>query len=174
MPWQFRTVGLIMAVSACLTGCGYTGAVPQGGYDTAPITYERTEPRQPADATILKIPVFDNSVYPDEPAGLPEPRVWKRSMPIAFVGEVELFDDQTDVALIRIEMVPILADGEFGPLQRTEKWAPLVKGEERIRYRLDWRAPREPGRYHVAIKSIGPALDFENLDTFVEGDVQVK
>lgn len=175
MRQRLRFASWIVAVPALCTGCGsYTGVVPENGYNTTKVIYKKKEPKQPADATIIRVPTINPAEYPDELATLPEPRVWKKSMPIAFVGEVELFDDKTDGALLRVEISPILSDGRHGHKNVNQVVAHLKKGEPRIAYRLDWRAPYEAGRYYVAIKTIGPSLDINELDTFVEGEIEVR
>lgn len=172
MSARLRLIAWMVAAVSHLAGCSnYTGAVPEQGYDTTRVSYE---PKANPEATILEIPLINPTEYPEAPSPLPEPRIWTKSMPIAFVGKVQRFDSGQEGTLVRFEVSSKLADGQLDHCSANQTLAMWKKGDEHISYRVDWRAPSRPGRYHVAIKTVGPSLDFANLDTFVEGEVEVR
>jgi hypothetical protein len=132
------------------------------------------EPTPNPDAILVNMPAIDPSADLEPPLALPDGLNWERSKPIAFVGEVKAPDERTTGTVVRIEISPVRTDGSRAKSKSKQVTAKCERGADVISYRIDWKAPKEPGRYHVVIKSIGPSVDLTNLDTFVEGVVEVR
>jgi len=95
-------------------------------------------------------------------------------MPIAFVGDVQNPGADWDATVVRFEIRPLISNGKLSRTEASQTLATRRNGDENMSYRLDWRAPSKPGRYQITVKSIGPSLDFEQLETFVSGEVIVE
>lgn len=170
MAFRMAIVALLIAFAG---GCSrYAGVPPEGGYDLAPVDYT---PRQNPDAVVFEIPFIDPNDEPESRLPLPEPLIWKTSMPLAFVGEIQKLGEPQGGTFLRIEMRPRLADGSLGKPLANQIMAMRKPGTDVMGYRVEWRAPEKPGKYRVAVLTIGPSKDPEaELVSFVEGDVEVQ
>jgi hypothetical protein len=121
----------------------------------------------------FEILTVDALELPDHPLALPEPRIWTANMPVAFIGEIET-PPKTTGTIVRIEIRRILPDGSLDRPRTKQVVARLLKRGGNLPYLVNWHAPEEPGRYRVTLRTIGPNFDLANLDTFAEGEVEVK
>ncbi len=48
------------------------------------------------------------------------------------------------------------------------------KGTEHLAYLLNCHAPAKPGRYRIVMQTIGASQDIADLETFVEGEIEVR
>lgn len=141
------------ALIACtlISGCDRPeplGPVPPGGYDYAPIDYNR--PRFPA-ATNVDVPPF----HVDDTAKLPflvMPPPVKVDLPLSFSGEIHHPNAEVQATFVRVAFFPLAEPGDKDPT-RAGGMRGYAKGEDGyLKYRLEGRVPKSPGRYSIKLE----------------------
>jgi hypothetical protein len=169
---QRKIIGTGAIVFAACCGCGseQTGPAPEAGFNMEPISYE-SQPNP--KAVMLQIPTVDPVDLPDPPLALPPPDVWKPLMPVDFAGEI-VTPPNSNGTIVRVQIRPILSGGALGRRQISDVPVRLKERGANLRFLMNCWAPDKPGRYRVEVQTVGPSVDLEHMDTFAEGDIEVR